>query len=72
VNSGACAEKPGTANGFYPIKTSPSTAGLKLFLPRSGSKCPTLPLYRQEKIFGRVGLPIARSTQAQWVGAGSG
>ena len=28
-----------------------------------------LPLYRQEKIFGRAGLPIARSTLAQWVGA---
>ena len=27
-----------------------------------------LPLYRQEKIFGRAGLPIARSTLAQWVG----
>jgi transposase len=26
-----------------------------------------LPLYRQEKIFGRAGLPIARSTLAQWV-----
>jgi hypothetical protein len=44
----------------------------KLFLPRSGSKCPTLPLYRQEKIFGRAGLPIACSTLAQWVGACSG
>ncbi len=28
-----------------------------------------LPLYRQEKIFGRAGLAIARSTLAQWVGA---
>lgn len=27
-----------------------------------------LPLYRQEKIFGRARLPIARSTLAQWVG----
>ena len=27
-----------------------------------------LPLYRQEKIFGRAGLPIARSTLAQCVG----
>ncbi|KMT52937.1 hypothetical protein ACR52_25185 [Pseudomonas fildesensis] len=27
-----------------------------------------LPLYRQEKIFGRAGLPIARSTLVQWVG----
>lgn len=27
-----------------------------------------LPLYHQEKIFGRAGLPIARSTLAQWVG----
>lgn len=27
-----------------------------------------LPLYRQEKIFGRAGLPIPRSTLAQWVG----
>ena len=27
-----------------------------------------LPLYRQEKIFGRAGLTIARSTLAQWVG----
>jgi transposase len=27
-----------------------------------------LPLYRQEKIFGRAGLIIARSTLAQWVG----
>ncbi len=27
-----------------------------------------LPLYRQEHIFGRAGLPIARSTLAQWVG----
>ncbi len=27
-----------------------------------------LPLYRQEKIFGRAGLSIARSTLAQWVG----
>ena len=27
-----------------------------------------LPLYRQEKIFGRAGLVIARSTLAQWVG----
>ena len=29
-----------------------------------------LPLYRQESVFGRAGLPIARSTQAQWVGTG--
>ena len=28
-----------------------------------------LPLYRQEKIFGRAGLSIPRSTLAQWVGA---
>jgi len=27
-----------------------------------------LPLYRQERIFGRAGLMIARSTLAQWVG----
>ncbi len=27
-----------------------------------------LPLYRQEKIFGRAGLAISRSTLAQWVG----
>jgi len=27
-----------------------------------------LPLYRQEKIFGRAGLTIARSTLARWVG----
>ncbi|MBD8617275.1 IS66 family transposase [Pseudomonas putida] len=27
-----------------------------------------LPLYRQEKIFGRAGLEIARSNLAQWVG----
>ena len=27
-----------------------------------------LPLYRQENILGRTGLPIARSTLAQWVG----
>lgn len=27
-----------------------------------------LPLYRQEKIFGRAGVMIARSTLAQWVG----
>ena len=27
-----------------------------------------LPLYRQESIFGRAGLAIARSTLAQWVG----
>ncbi len=27
-----------------------------------------LPLYRQEKIFGRAGFAIARSTLAQWVG----
>jgi len=27
-----------------------------------------LPLYRQEKIFGRAGLAIPRSTMAQWVG----
>lgn len=28
-----------------------------------------LPLYRQERIFGRAGLAIPRSTLAQWVGA---
>ena len=28
-----------------------------------------LPLYRQEKIFERAGLKLARSTMAQWVGA---
>ena len=28
-----------------------------------------LPLYRQEQIFGRAGMTIARSTLAQWVGA---
>ena len=28
-----------------------------------------LPLYRQEQIFGRVGLAIPRSTLASWVGA---
>jgi len=28
-----------------------------------------LPLHRQEQIFGRAGLTIARSTLAQWVGA---
>lgn len=27
-----------------------------------------LPLYRQERIFGRAGLAIPRSTLAQWVG----
>lgn len=27
-----------------------------------------LPLYRQEHIFGRAGLPLARSTLADWVG----
>ena len=27
-----------------------------------------LPLYRQEGIFGRAGLPIPQSTLAQWVG----
>jgi transposase len=27
-----------------------------------------LPLYRQESIFGRAGLAIARTTLAQWVG----
>jgi len=27
-----------------------------------------LPLYRQEKVFGRAGLAIARSTLAQWIG----
>ncbi|MBN0056577.1 transposase, partial [Pseudomonas aeruginosa] len=27
-----------------------------------------LPLYRQESIFGRADLAIARSTLAQWVG----
>src|SRR5277367_2151072 len=30
--------------------------------------CDHLPLYRQEKIFGRAGLTIPRSTLAQWVG----
>ena len=28
-----------------------------------------LPLYRQEEIYGRSGVPIARSTMAEWVGA---
>jgi transposase len=28
-----------------------------------------LPLYRQERIFGRAGLEIPRSTLAEWVGA---
>ena len=28
-----------------------------------------LPLYRQEEIYGRVGVPIPRSTMAEWVGA---
>ena len=28
-----------------------------------------LPLYRQEEIYGRTGVPIARSTMAEWVGA---
>jgi transposase len=28
-----------------------------------------LPLYRQEAIFGRAGLPLPRSTLAEWVGA---
>jgi len=28
-----------------------------------------LPLYRQERIFGRGGLEIPRSTLAEWVGA---
>jgi len=28
-----------------------------------------LPLYRQERIFGRAGLAISRSTLAEWVGA---
>lgn len=27
-----------------------------------------LPLYRQEAIFGRAGVAIARSSLAQWVG----
>ena len=27
-----------------------------------------LPLYRQEGIFGRAGLPIPQSTLAEWVG----
>jgi transposase len=27
-----------------------------------------MPLYRQEAVFGRAGLPLPRSTQAQWVG----
>jgi len=27
-----------------------------------------LPLYRQERIFGRAGLAISRSTMAEWVG----
>jgi transposase len=28
-----------------------------------------LPLYRQEEIYGRTGVPIPRSTMAEWVGA---
>ncbi len=28
-----------------------------------------LPLYRQERIFGRTGLTLPRSTLAEWVGA---
>ena len=28
-----------------------------------------LPLYRQEAIFGRLGVSITRSTLAQWVGS---
>ena len=28
-----------------------------------------LPLYRQERMFGRAGLEIPRSTLAEWVGA---
>ncbi len=28
-----------------------------------------LPLYRQEEIYSRAGMPIARSTMAEWVGA---
>jgi transposase len=28
-----------------------------------------VPLYRQEGIFGRAGMPLPRSTMAQWVGA---
>ncbi|MCP1446610.1 transposase [Pseudomonas sp. GGS8] len=31
-----------------------------------------LPPYRQESIFGRAGLAIARSTLAQWVGKRAG
>jgi hypothetical protein len=27
------------------------------------------PLYRQESIFGRAGVPVPRSTQAEWIGA---
>lgn len=30
--------------------------------------CDHLPLYRQEKIFGRAGVEISRSTLAEWVG----
>ncbi len=30
--------------------------------------CDHLPLYRQEKIFARAGVPIPRSTLAEWVG----
>jgi len=33
--------------------------------------CDHLPLYRQEQIFKRYGLSIARSTLCDWVGAGS-
>jgi transposase len=28
-----------------------------------------LPLYRQERIFGRAGVALPRSTLAQWVGS---
>jgi len=43
----------------------------KCFLPSRGGVNPFLdhlPLYRQERIFERAGLAIARSTLAQWVG----
>lgn len=31
-----------------------------------------LPLYRQEAIYGRAGVPLSRSTMAQWVGPAAG
>lgn len=43
------------------------TAGL-LAQVLVGKYADHLPLYRQEAIFGRAGLAIARSTLAQWVG----